>query len=197
MPDKKQFTREDCEIIKREVLYQGIFKLSRLTLRHRLFEGGWVQLDRELFERSPAVGILPHDPILDRVILIEQFRPGALSNHDSPWIIEIPAGIIEPNEKPEEVAHREMMEEAGCTLLELKPIFNYFVSPGGSNEYFHLYYGRIDASNIEGIHGLKDEHEDIRVLNLSTQEAFELMQQGKIKNSPALLALMWLQMQKN
>lgn len=193
MADNKVLGHNDYEIIKRETLYKGFFSISRFTLRHRLFQDGWTKaFPLELFERKSAVAILPYDPILDRVILIEQFRLGALADPESPWLIEIPAGVIEPNEKPEEVAYRESMEEAACELLELQPMFQYFVSPGGSNEYLHLYYGRVDASHIDGIHGLDDENEDIRVLNISSQEAFNLMDQGKIKNAPTLIGLLWL-----
>lgn len=194
MADNNHFTHDDYEILKQVVLYQGMFRLSKYTFRHRLFNGGWTEsFEREVFERSSAVAILPYDPLLDRVILIEQFRAGSLADPESPWLIEIPAGVIEPNENPDEVAHRETMEEAGCTLLELQPIFQYFVSPGASNEFLHLYYGRVDASAIDGVHGLKDENEDIRVLNISSDEAFDLMNQGKIKNAPTLIALMWLE----
>ncbi len=187
------FGHDDYEILKREVLYKGVFTLSRYALRHRLFKNGWSSdFSLERFERKSAVAILPYDPILDKVILIQQFRIGALADPESPWLIEIPAGLIEPGEKPDEVAHRESEEEAGCKLLELQPIFHYFVSPGGSNEQLSLFYGRVDAKNIDGIHGLDHENEDIKVLNVSSQEAFDLMDQGKIKNAPTLLGLLWL-----
>lgn len=193
MTNIKQFGHDDYEILNCEPLYKGIFSLSRYTLRHRLFKGGWTNaFSLERFERKSAVAVLPYDPVLDRVILIEQFRIGAIADPVSPWLIEIPAGVIDPNETPDDVAHRETMEEAACELLELQPIFKYFVSPGGSNEFLHLYYGRVDASHIDGIHGLDHENEDIRVLNVSSKEAFDLMNQGKIKNAPALLGLLWL-----
>lgn len=193
MTHSNAFSHDDYDIIKRETLYKGIFGISRFTLRHRLFKGGFSNaFSLELFERKSAVAILPYDPALDRVILIEQFRIGALANPESPWLTEIPAGIIEPDEALDAVAHRECMEETGCKLLALKPIFQYFVSPGGSNEHLSLFYGRVDASHIDGIHGLDSENEDIRVLNVSSQEAFDLLEQGKIRNAPALIGLLWL-----
>lgn len=197
MSVQQSFGRKDCEWLSRDVLYQGRFTLASYTLRHKLFEGGWTEsFKREVFERASAAAILPYDPVLDRVILIEQFRAGALADPDSPWLIEIPAGIIELNEQPNEVATRELKEEAGCDLQHLQLIFDYFVSPGGSNEYLYLFCGHIDAGAIEGIHGLKDEQEDIRVINISSSEAFAAMHAGLIKNAPTLLALMWLQLNK-
>lgn len=189
------FSQEDYEIIKREILYQGVFRLVRNTLRHRKFNGEWSNtFSREILERKSAVGILPYDPILDSVVLIEQFRAGALGHTHSPWLIEVVAGIYNAKEEPEDVAKRESMEEAGCQILDIYPICEYFVSPGGSNEYLHLYCGRIDASDAGGIHGLVDENEDIRAFVVSRDEAFALMQEGKIKTSPAIIALQWLQL---
>lgn len=196
------FTQADCEVIERKVVHEGIFRYVHYFLRHRLFKGGWTPtLKRELIERLSAAGILPYDPILDKVVLINQFRPGPIANPvgnpPNPWLIEIVAGVLGKNEKPEEVAIREAYEEAGCRVLELYPINEYYVSPGGSSEYINLYCGRIDANGITGTYGLEEENEDIYALTLSTDEAFELLRLGKIKTSPAIIALQWLQMNKN
>lgn len=198
MPEEPiQFTQKDYEIIKREVLYQGVFRMARYHLRYRLFDGDWSStINREILERKPAAAVLPYDPILDRVVLIEQFRPGAISNPAGPWLLEIVAGILEEDEKPAHVAIREAREEANCEVLDIYPICEYFVSPGGSNEYLWVFCGRIDASDAGGIHGLQEENEDIRSLTLSTDEALMLLQEGKIKTSPAIVALQWLQLNR-
>ncbi len=190
------FTQNDYEIMQREVLYQGIFRMARYHLRFRLFNGGWSEIiSREVMERKSAVGVLPYDPHLDRVVLIEQFRPGALANPQSPWLIEVVAGVY-TDEKPDRVAVREAKEEANCDILALHPICEFFVSPGGSNEYLHLFCGQIDASHSDGIYGLEDEHEDIRAFSLSSDEAFTMLQAGKIKTTPAIISLQWLQLNR-
>lgn len=192
------FSKKDFEIAKKDLLCQGNFlRLVRYTLKHRLFNGNWSNTFAcELLERKSAVAILPYDPVLDKVLLIEQFRPGALEDPTSPWLIEIPAGVIDENESPNDVAHREMIEETGCKALALHPIFEFFVSPGGANEYLHLYCGKIDASTVEEIQGLSEENEDIRVINLSAEEAFVELNKGRIKTAPALVALMWLRLHR-
>ena len=189
---------DDYEILKREELYQGVFRMMRYHLRHRLFDGKWSStFTREVMERKSAAGVLPYDPILDQVILIEQFRPGAIDNPaHGPWLIEIVAGVYGKDESPSEVAKRESIEEAGSELLDLYPICEYFVSPGGSNEYLHLFVGRADATNAGGTHGLDEENEDIRAFALSADEAFTMLQEGKIKTSPAIIALQWLQLNR-
>lgn len=193
------FTENDYEILKREVPYQGVFRMVRYQLRYRLFQGGFSQtLAREVLERKPAACVLPYDPILDRVVLIEQFRPGAIFSAQSPWLIEIVAGVLDgvATEKPSDVALREAKEEANCEVLDLYPICEYFVSPGGSNEYVYLFCGRIDASETGGIHGLQEENEDIRAFTVSADEAYIMVQEGKIKTSPAITALQWLQLNR-
>jgi ADP-ribose pyrophosphatase len=191
------FTQQDCEIIEREVLYRGIFCLARYHVRFRLFNGGWSDIiQREVLERLSASAVLPYDPILDQVILIEQFRPGTLTHQTSPWLTEIVAGVIEKDQAPEEVARREAVEEANCNISDLHPICEYFPSPGGSNEYLHLYCARIDASQIGGVHGLKNENEDIRAYAISAEEAFKKLEDGLIKTTPAIISLQWLQLNK-
>jgi ADP-ribose pyrophosphatase len=188
------FTKKDVEILKRDVLHQGFFCTARYHLRFKLFDGSWSNVIlREMMERKSAVGVLPYDPILDRVVLIEQFRPGALSHPVNAWLLEIIAGLFDPHENSESVVKREAQEEAGCNILDLHPICEFFVSPGGSNEYFKLFCGRVDASQAEGIFGLPEENENIRAFSLSREEAYKLIQAGKIQTSPAIIALQWLQ----
>jgi ADP-ribose pyrophosphatase len=195
--DITDFSHNDYEIVKRDTLYQGVFRLARYHVRHRKFNNTWTNtFTRELFERPSAAAILPYDPILDRVVLIEQFRTGAIANPQSPWILEVVAGLLDANEAPDEVAIREAEEEADCKILDIYPICEYFVSPGGSNEYLHLYCGRVDASNIGGIYGLENEQEDIRAFSLPFDEAYVLLQEGKIKTPPAIISLQWLQLNR-
>jgi ADP-ribose pyrophosphatase len=191
------FTQNDYEVTKREVLYQGFFRLVRNHVRHLKFDNSWtVEFSREILERPSAVGVLPYDPILDQVILIEQFRAGAIANPQSPWLMEVIAGIYATGEKPDAVINREAQEEAGMELLDLYPIYEYFVSPGGSDEHFILYCGRVDASSAGGIFGLAEEQEDIRAFPLPLDEAIELLREGKIQTAPAIIALQWLQLNR-
>ncbi len=191
------FTQNDYEIVKREVLYQGFFRLVRNHVRHLKFDNTWTaEFSREIFERSSAVAVLPYDPVLDQVILIEHFRVGAMANPQSPWLLELIAGIYTHGEVPTDVVRREAQEEAGMELLDLFPICEYFVSPGGSDEHLKLFCGRVDASSAGGIFGLADEFEDIRAFPLPLDEAIELLREGKIQTSPAIIALQWLQLNR-
>src|ERR1700676_5091838 len=108
---------ENVEIIEKTPRYKGFFEIVRYRFRHRLFAGGWSgEIVREVFERGHAVAVLPYDPAADAVVLIEQFRIGALVAGFAPWQREIVAGIIEKGEGPEDVARREAAEEAGAAV---------------------------------------------------------------------------------
>lgn len=191
--------RSDVEILERTTPFQGYFRIDRYRLRHRLFAGGWSgEMVREIFERGHAVGLLPYDPVRDELVLIEQFRPGAYAAPGfRPWLIEIVAGIIEPDEEPEEVARRETKEEAGCELRALRPIFDYVASPGGTTHSVKLYLGWVDSANAQGIHGLADEHEDIRVTVVPFADWPALQREGRIADACSLLALQWLSLNRD
>ena len=83
------------EILDKTICYNGFFRIERYRLRHRLYSGAWSrELTRELFERGHAAAVLPYDPILDAVVLVEQFRIGALEAPGDPWLLEIVAGVM-------------------------------------------------------------------------------------------------------
>ncbi len=184
---------DDVEVLKRETCFQGFYKLDRLHLRHRQFSGSMgPQLSRELFVRHDAVCVLPYDATRDCVVLIEQFRVGAMDKVANPWLIELVAGLIDKDEEPEEVARREAIEEADLTLGALWPITTYFPSPGGSDERVHLYVGRCDSQGAGGVHGLAEEGEDIRVHVWPLEDALQAVKDGRINNAASIIALQWL-----
>jgi len=189
------FKRDDVEVVRRDAGFRGFYRLDVLTLRHRLFAGGWgPELRRELFVRPDAVCVLPYDPWLDQLVLVEQMRIGALDKRASPWMLELVAGLFDADESPEEVAHREAQEEAGLQLIALTPIARYFPSPGGSDEHVHLYCATVDSRGAGGVHGLPEEGEDIRVHVISREAALERMALGEIDNAASIIALQWLQL---
>jgi len=181
--------------IKKQKLYSGFYKLDAIELQHELFAGGQSNiLRRELIDRGQAVAVLPYDPIRDEVVLIEQFRIGAAEAGNNPWVIEIIAGYQETGESAKEVAQREAYEEAGCRVVDLLPMFNYYSSPGGCNEQIQIYLARTQSLDINGIHGLDEEGEDIKVHVISSQQAFDWLDSGKINSAAPIIALQWFRL---
>jgi ADP-ribose pyrophosphatase len=187
------FSASDCKIIEKETCYRGFFRMMRLHFTHKLFKGGWSSVvTREVFVRPDASCVLLFDPRLKRVVLVEQIRVGALLEGRSPWMLELVAGLQEEGETPEAVARREALEEAGARVNAMKEISVYYPSPGGCNEKIHLFCGQVDATELGGIHGLEAEGEDILVRNIKLQDAYGLLDEGALDNSPVIMALMWL-----
>ncbi len=189
------FSKTDVEILDKKSLYQGFFALEQFTFKHKLFGGGWSQpVTREIFERGHAVVVLPYDKQRDQVVLIEQIRFPALATSQSPWLMELVAGMIAPGEAPLDVAHRELQEESGLVAHNMHFVNSYLASPGGSTERFYFYWAKVDASKAQGLHGLADEHEDIRVHVMDREAAYQSVVAGKIDNASTVIGLQWLQL---
>lgn len=183
----------DLEIIKQTLRFDGFFRVLEYRLRHRLFSGDMSPaITRELIDRGQGVAVLPYDPGADAVVLIEQFRIGALSAPAGPWLIELIAGLVEPGESLEEVARREAWEEAGCRLGRLEQIHLFFSSPGSSSERIALYLAEVESAGLGGIHGVEEEGEDIRVHVLPVDEALRMVTSGRIDSAIPIIALQWL-----
>ncbi len=180
---------------QKKLLYSGFFKLTGIQLQHDLFAGAQSPvLTRELLDRGHAVAVLPYDPVRDEVVLIEQFRIGAGEDETGPWLIEIIAGYQEHGESAEAVVHREAREEAGCKLTNLQSMYQYYSSPGGSNEQIQIFLGCTDTSLINGIHGLAEEGEDIKVHVISRKRAFDWLDSSRINSAAPIIALQWFRL---
>lgn len=198
MTDNSSTVPAAVEIVQRDTCFQGFYRLDRVRLRHELFAGGMGrEISRELFVRHDAVCVLPYDPQRDEVVLVEQFRVGALGKTANPWLVELVAGLIDKDEQPEQVAHREAQEEAGLTFSALWPMTRYFPSPGGSDELVHLYLGRCSSEGAGGLHGLEEEGEDIRVRVWAFEDALQAVRDGLIANAASIIALQWLALNRD
>lgn len=198
MSDIQQFSQEDMEIVAEKTLYKGFFTLKQIQFKHKLFAGGESEIvTRELLIKGAASAVIAYDPKADSVVLVEQVRIGAAYHPEpmrSPWLLELIAGMVEKDEKPEEVALRESKEEAGITVKNLTHCLSVWDSPGGTVERLHLFVGKVDSTQAKGIHGLADENEDIRVHVVKREQAYQWMCEGKIDNGIAVIGLQWLQL---
>lgn len=188
-----RFGAEDVRILADETAWSGYFSMRRLTLQHRLFAGGWSsELSREVFERGDAVGVLLYDPGRDEVVMLEQFRVGALRGSDSPWMLELVAGVVEPGEQDESVARRETVEETSLEIGAMQPTACFYPSAGACSEQVRLFVAKVSSEAAGGIHGCPDEGEDIRLHVMSRPEVLDRLAAGEISNGHTLIALQWL-----
>lgn len=185
------------EVLERKIVYDGFFRMLKIKVKHALFGGGISEsYTRELLERGHAVAVLLHDAKLDQIVLVEQFRIGAIDS-DNPWVIELVAGMVEVGESSEDVARREVIEECGAEAGELHFIANYYSSVGGCSETTSLYYSIVDSNKFEGVHGLGSENEDIKVVKMSSREFVESIKSNKFRSASLITAGYWFMANKN
>lgn len=183
------------KIISKKRLYKGFLSIEEYVISHDLYAGGQSgEVIRQLMERGHAVAVLLFDPVKDKLVMIEQFRIGAKDDAESPWLLELVAGMIEDGEKPEQVVKRECLEEAGVEIQHVRELFTFYSSPGGCSEKVTLYYAEVDSETATGIHGLESENEDIKVTVIDYLQAIKMLEEGKINSATPILALQWLQL---
>ncbi len=185
------------KFIADRIVYQGYLRVQEFTLQFQRFDHSWSEpITRQVLARGEAVVVVPYDPKLDQILLIEQFRLPAWCRGIEPWLLEFPAGMSDAGEAPETVARREMLEETGLDVLDLRLMHTFLPSPGALAETIHLFLGRCDLSPLQTghglIHGKEDEAENIRLVPMAADEMGDLIDSGKIANATALLGLYWL-----
>ena len=176
------------------VPYARYFGVEEHHLRHRRFDGSWSDtMMRAVLASGDAVTVLPWDPDMDTVLLVEQLRAGPIARRDpQPWSLEAIAGRCDATEPYEDVARREAREEAGLQLGRLERISGYYPTPGTSAEFIVSFLGEASLGRAGGFHGLPEEQEDIRAIVVQRSAAMDAILRGEINNAPLILSIYWL-----
>lgn len=184
------------KLVKTETKYKGFFNVDLCYIQHETYHGNEIKVKRELFHRGDAVAVLLYDPINDKVVLLEQFRIGAINDENGPWLMEIVAGMVEEGESITDVAKRECMEEAGIDVHSFETVHSFYSSPGGCSEKIHVLCALIDSQQAQGVHGVEHEGEDIKVMVVDYSRLHDLMSSGEICASIPIIAIQWLQLNR-
>lgn len=173
--------------------YQGFLSIKRYEIEEDRHAGGRQRIVRFIMERGDAVGVLAYDPRKDRVVLVNELRPGILAAGGSPFSDSLIAGMIDPGESAVQTAVRETREEAGLELGSARVIVERaYVSPGGTSESVTLVYGTVTAPLASEIHGNAHENENIRTTIQSSRRFMNRIRRGEIKDMKTILAGYWL-----
>lgn len=174
-------------------VYKGFLTINRYEIEKDLHEGGKQDMTWLVMERGNAVGILAYDPGADKVVLVNEMRPGILAAGDYPYTDTLPAGGIARGETPVDAAVREMQEETGLELKGGRIIHDrVYVSAGGTSESISIVFGAIDISKAGGIHGNADELENIKTTVLTSSEFMAQIESGEINDMKTIIAGYWL-----
>jgi len=139
-----------------------------------------VKAVREVVEHRPAVAIVPFDDNRE-VLLVSQFRYPV-----GEQLLEVPAGIIEVSETPEQCADRELQEEIGYRAREMRSLGSFWTAPGFSDELMYAFVATgLEPSRLES-----DKDEDITVVRVPVSRIREMIEAGEIRDSKTIAALL-------
>ena len=179
------------KVSKQKSVRHVIFDVETYKVRKEHDDGTlFGEYERVNIKRGDAVAMLLHDRDKDTVILVRQFRLAQFTKTGDGMLWEIPAGMIEAGEKPEEVAIRETLEETGYMINDPQLMHHMILAPGVMDEYIYIYKANIsDAQKIEDGGGLAHEGEHLEVHEISVTEAKQMIAKGIINDAKTIIAL--------
>lgn len=181
-----------------EVLADHWYVLRRATFDYRRPDGTWRTEHREAYDRGNGVCALLHDPVRDTVLLVRQYRvPAHLNGHRDGMLLEVPAGLVDPaadttgtiDEDATEAIRRELAEEVGHSVHDLRQLWTLYMSPGSVTEHVTFFAGRYDESTRTGPGGGEDAGEQIDVVELTVDDALAMIADGRIVDGKTVLLL--------
>lgn len=183
---------EKIKIHSSTLLSDNWGKLNKVKYEYQLKDGSWQTQEREVYNRGNGAVILLYNKQKETVILTQQFRlPTWFNGNDKGLMIEACAGIIDEN-NPEETIRRETEEETGYTISDVKKIMEVYMSPGSVTEILHFFVAQYsDAMKTSEGGGLDKEQENIEVLELSFNEAMQMIETGQIKDAKTIMLLQY------
>lgn len=170
--------------IKTERIFEG--KIINLRVDDVVLPDGR-ESKRELVEHPGGVSVLAVTEE-NKIVLVEQYRkPMELTT------LEIPAGKREKGEEPIVTALRELEEETDYTCDRLEFVHSFYTSPGFADELLYLYEA-IGLKKNEKVVQL-DEDEFVEILEVTLEEALELIKNGRIQDAKTIIAIQYFQLQ--
>ncbi len=181
----------DIKIIQEETLSDRKYPLKSYTFQRTGSKGQLLKKKNEVYFRPDAVTVLLVDSVNKKFLLTRQFRlPTYLNGSETGYLVEACAGLIDEGESPEETAHREVKEETGYPIRDLKKVASVYTSAGGITEFQRLYLATYDSNgeHSEG-GGLEEEGEDIELVEISFDEARDTLQKGEFADAKTIMLL--------
>jgi ADP-ribose pyrophosphatase len=153
-----------------------------------VFRERWVlddgmEVTRDVVRHPGAVAVVAetNEGGEPELLLVRQFRFPVQKA-----LLEIPAGLQEPGENPEECARRELLEETGYEPVTLELLARVLTSPGFVNEEMWIYYARVRRAKTPAE---RDEGEGVSLVRVTRSEALRLVEEGTIRDGKTVLGL--------
>ncbi len=181
------------KIISAEILSNNFFPLKKVKYEFEKQDGTNEEVSREVYLSSNGATVLLYNRAKNNIILARQFRlPTYLNKNETGMLLETCAGIVEENEDPEEAIIREIEEETGYRVRNVKKVFEMYMTPGSVAEMVYFFVAEYTPQQkISDGGGLKEENEDIEVIELTFEEAYDQIKSGVIKDAKTALLLQY------
>jgi nudix-type nucleoside diphosphatase (YffH/AdpP family) len=178
--------------IREQLLSDNWYTLKKYTFELQRSDGSWQEQSREAYDRGNGAVILLYHRRKQTVVLTRQFRfPIFINGHDG-FLIEAAAGLLD-NASPEARIIAEAQEETGYTVRNVEKVLEAYMSPGSVTEklfFFIAEYSDDDRQHAGG--GLKEEGEDIEVLEWPLTQALAAIRSGEIVDAKTIMLLQHL-----
>lgn len=186
---------ENIKNIVHKTLSKAWATLLQIDYDYKFKDGTWKSVSRESYDRGHGTGVLLYNIEKGTVILTKQFRmPIYDTNQDEAMSIEVCAGAIDKNESPESTIIREVEEEVGYKIKEVKKVMEAYMSPGALTEKMYLFIAPYsDTMKVNEGGGVAGEHEEIEVLEMPFSKAVKMMQSGEIQDAKTIMLLQYAQ----
>ena|ERR1700748_1574769 len=184
---------EQVKIINEELLSDNWYTLKKYTYEVLKTDGIRRIQTREVYDRGNGAVILLYNRNFKTVILTRQFRlPSFVNGNSRGVLIEACAGLLD-HDNPEEAIRRETEEETGYRIKEVRKIFDSYMSPGSVSEILYFFIAEYDPSmKVHAGGGIEHEQEDIEVLEISFDKAYDMIATGEIRDAKTIMLLQYM-----
>ena len=179
-----------------ETLSENWYTLQKVTFDHARKDGSSQTLAREIYHIGPGAVVLPFDRERGTVLLVRQFRLPAYINGDPALLIEACAGMVENGDDPAEAIGKELEQEVGYRVRNLRKALELYMNPGVATEIMHLFTAEYNpADHIGKGGGIRGEGEEIEVLELPLLQAWDMVAAGQIVGAKTVVLLQHVRLQ--
>lgn len=185
---------DKVRIQKTEILSDNWYILKKITFDFQKKNGSWVNQNREAYDRGNGATILLYNKELKTVILTKQFRlPTYINGNEDGMLIETCAGLLDADHA-EDAIRRETEEETGFTLKDVKKVYEAYMSPGSVTEILFFFIAEYSRDMKTSAGGGVGDHEDIEVLELPFDKAYNMISTGEIKDGKTIMLLQYMKL---
>lgn len=185
----------NIKIIETKILSDNWYRLNKVTYQYNKPDGSSVTQSREAYDRGNGAAILLYNPDQQTVILTKQFRlPTYLNANPTGMLVEVCAGLLD-EEDAKACIIRETLEETGYQITDATKIFEAYMSPGAVTEIIHFFIAPYTPQMKVALGGgLASEEENIEVIELPFDHAYQMIATGEIKDAKTIMLLQYLRL---